>query len=90
MVVGMDLTDEIQNAIKNNEVIIGYKKSIKFIKLSTPKLIVIAKNAPEKIRKEIEYNVRISKSRVEVFQGSSRELGILCGKPFPVTTLIIK
>jgi large subunit ribosomal protein L30e len=86
----MTLTETIQAALKANKVILGYKKSIKFIKSNTPKLIVIAKNSPEEIRKEIEHNAKIAGIKVDVFEGSSKELGIVCGKPFPVTTLVIK
>lgn len=86
----MSLTETIQSALKSGQAIIGYKESIRFIKVSTPKLIVIAKNTPEKIKKEIEHNAKIAKIKVEVFSGNSKELGVVCGRPFPVTTLIIK
>lgn len=84
------ITEEIQSAIKSNKVIFGYRKTIKFIKINTPKLIVIAKNAPENMKKEIEHNAKIAKTRLEVFGGTSKELGIVCGKPFPVATITIK
>ncbi|MDI6798576.1 MAG: 50S ribosomal protein L30e [Candidatus Aenigmarchaeota archaeon] len=86
----MDLSKIILEALKSNNVIIGYKKSIAFLKLNKPKLIVIANNAPERIRKEIEYNAKIAGVRVEITDSNSKELGVLCGKPFPVTTLVIK
>jgi len=86
----MSLTETIQSALKSGKVIIGYEESIKFIKISAPKLIVIAKNAPEKIKNEIEYNAKIAKIKVEIFDGNSKELGVICGKPFPVTALTIK
>jgi len=86
----VSLTETIQAALKSGKTIIGYKESIKFIKVSNPKLIVIAKNAPEKTRKEIEYNAKIGKAKVEIFDGNSKELGVICGKPFPVTTIVIK
>ena len=86
----MTLTEEIQTAIKSGKAVIGYKESIKFIKLNTPKLIVITKNMAENDRKEVEHNAGISGVRLEMFDGSSKELGIICGKPFPVTTVVIK
>lgn len=86
----MSLEDTIQAAVKTGKAVIGYRRSIKFIKINTPKLIVVAKNTPEKLRKEIEHNAKISGIKIDAFQGSSKELGIFCGKPFPVTTLVIK
>ena len=86
----MVLTNDIQSAIKSNKVIIGYNESTNYIKTNTPKLIIVANNLPISIRKELEHNAKISKTNFEVFDGTSRELGVVCGKPFPVTTIIIK
>ena len=84
------MTEEIQSAIKANRIIFGYRETIKFIKMNTPKLIVISKNLPENMKKEIEHNVKISGTKIEEFDGSSKELGVTCGKPFPVAALTIK
>ncbi|MEM5790545.1 MAG: 50S ribosomal protein L30e [Candidatus Aenigmatarchaeota archaeon] len=86
----MDLIKEIQMALKENRVIIGYRESIDFIKSNKPKLVVMAKNVPENMRKEIEHNAKIFDLEVIVFEGSSKELGVICGKPFPISTLVIK
>jgi len=86
----MDLAREIQAALKENKVIIGYKESIDFIKSNKPRLIVVAKNIPENMRKEIEHNAKIFGLELVVFEGSSKELGIICGKPFPISTIVIK
>ncbi len=86
----MSLTDNIQTAIKSSKVIIGYNESINYIKTNTPKMIIVANNLPVIIRKELEHNAKISKTKFEIFDGTSRELGVVCGKPFPVTTIIIK
>ena len=86
----MSLEDEVQAALKGGEAVLGFRKSIKFIKLNSPKIIVIANNIPKEMGNEIEYNAKISKTKVEVFKGSSKELGVICGKPFPITTLVIK
>jgi len=86
----MTLTEEIQSAIKSDKTIFGYRKTINFMKLYTPKLIIIAKNVPENMRKEIEHNAEIAEVKVKVFNGTSKELGLICGKPFPITTITIK
>jgi large subunit ribosomal protein L30e len=86
----MVLIDEIQNALKENKAIIGYKESLRFLKVNSPKLIVIAQNIPENYKKEIEHNAKVSKIKIEVFDGSSKKLGVICGKPFSVSALAIK
>jgi len=86
----MPVEETIQDALKAKKAIVGYRQCIKFIKLDEPKLIVIAKNLPESMRKEIEHNAKISETSLEIFNGSSRDLGVVCGKPYPVSTVVIK
>lgn len=84
------LIETIQSAIKTNKIIIGYRRSMKFVKTSSPELIVIANNLPEKIKDGIEHNAKVGGVKVEIFNSNSKELGVVCGKPFPVSTLVIK
>lgn len=86
----MTLTDDIQSAIKSKKAIIGYNESINYIKFNTPKMIIVANNLPLSIRQGLEHNAKTSKTRFEMFDGTSRELGVVCSKPFPVTTIIIE
>lgn len=86
----MDVTEDVQQAVKANKAIIGYRESLSYIKTSKPKLIVMSNNLPSSARKEIEHNSKISKIKLETFGGTSRDLGVICGKPFPVSTLVIK
>jgi len=86
----MSAQEMIQEAIKAKKVVIGYRNSIKFIKVNTPKLIVISNNLPESLRKEVEQNAKVGKMKLETFDGTSRELGTFCGKPFPVSALVIE
>ena len=84
------LEDEIKKAVKERKAILGFRKSLKYIKTKKPKLIVISENIPEDRKKEIEYLAKLEKVKVEVFKGTSKELGIVCGKPFPVSILVIQ
>lgn len=84
------LNEEIQSAVKTNNAILGYRRSIKFLKLNKPKLIVMSNNVPQEIKSEIEHVSKLSDSKFEVFGGNSKDLGTFCGKPFPVSVLAIK
>lgn len=84
------LTEEIQTALKTSNAILGYRRSIKFIKINRPKLVVMSDNVPEQIRNEMEHIAKLSGLKLEVYDGNSRDLGIVCGKPFPVSVLTIK
>ena len=48
----------------------------------------MAKNIEDNLRKDIEGGS--SDSKLEIFEGTSRELGIMCGKPFPISVVVIK
>ncbi|MEM5794448.1 MAG: ribosomal L7Ae/L30e/S12e/Gadd45 family protein [Candidatus Aenigmatarchaeota archaeon] len=85
----MSLAKTIQDAIKSKKAIIGYRESIKYLKLNKAELIILAENSPEKIKKEIEHIAKIANIKLETVK-ESKELGVMCGKPFPVTTVVIK
>lgn len=86
----MSLEETIKESLARGEVVIGSNKCKKIVKTGKPKLVVLAKNAPEDLSKEIRYNAKVSGIKVEVFDGTSRELGILCGRPYPISILVIK
>ncbi len=86
----IDLTKTIQEKVRLNQVILGYNEVIKAIKLKNPELIVIANNVPKEKKESIEHNAKIAKINVKEFDSDSVNLGLICGKPFPVSVLAIK
>jgi large subunit ribosomal protein L30e len=86
----MDLTDLIKTKIQQDKVVIGYNRVIKLLKIESPEVIVIANNFPEEKKKTIEHNTKISKIELKEYSGDGINLGLLCGKPFPVGVLAIK
>jgi len=85
-----ELKKEIQDAVKEGTAVLGYRESIESIKNDSPKGVVIANNVPDDKLDEINHNTRLSAIEVDVFDGDSKELGLTCGKPFPVLVLVIK
>lgn len=84
------MIDELRNAIKEKNVIIGTKQAIKNLKLKNVKSIVVASNCPENVRKDIEYYSKLTGIKMENFDGTAKQLGILCGKPFSIAVMAIK
>jgi len=84
------MIDELRNAIKEKNVIIGTKQAIKNLKLKNVKSVVIANNCPENVRKDIEYYSKLTGIKMENFDGTAKQLGILCGKPFSIAVMAIK
>lgn len=84
------MTDELRNAIKEKKIIIGAKQTLKSLKAKSIKSVVLASNCPESIKKDVEYYSKLTGIKSENFDGTARQLGTLCGKPFSISVMAIK
>lgn len=83
----MDISKELKVAIKTGKVEVGYKVALKTLEKKKAKLVVVSASTPTDLIAKIKSasgDVPIS-----TYPGSSWDLGGLCGKPFPVTTVTI-
>jgi large subunit ribosomal protein L30e len=86
----MELEKLIKESLKENKIILGFNTVMKFLKVDHPELIVCANNIPEDRKKMIKHNAQISNVEIKEYPNDSVNLGLLCGKPFPVSVLAIK
>ncbi len=86
----MDLDKAITAAVKTGKVLFGANSAIQSAKTGKAKMIVIASNCPQKIREDLEYYCKLSKIPLLVYEGTSFDLGVACGKPFIVSALTIR
>ena len=86
----MDIERGIRVAVDTGKVILGSNKSIQAIKLGNGELVVLAANAPKTLKEDVEVYSKLSEIPVHVFDGSSVELGSVCGKPFTVSVLVVQ
>ncbi|AKG38013.1 50S ribosomal protein L30 [Infirmifilum uzonense] len=84
-----DLIRELQTVLKTGKAFLGYRRTIKAIINAQAKLVILARNAPSHISEEIKYYASLSQIPVYVFNGSSRELGAACNKPYLVSAIAI-
>ena len=80
---------ELRDALKENNVVIGSKTTIKYLKLGNVKIVVLASNCPENTKSDIEHYAKTSGIEVKDFDGTSKQLGVFCGKPFAIASLAI-
>jgi large subunit ribosomal protein L30e len=85
-----ELREAAQDAVKAGTAVLGYKESLQLIRTGSSKMAVVANNAPEPRMAELAHDAKVSGVRLEVFDGDSRELGLICGRPFPVLVLAIR
>ncbi len=83
----MDISKELKVALKTGKVEVGYKVGLKTLGKKKAKLVVISANTPTDLASKIK--VTAGEIPLYIYPGSSWELGGLCGKPFPVTTVTI-
>ena len=85
----MDVDRGIRVAVDTGDVTLGSEKSIQSLKLGKGHLVVVARNAPKDIIEDVEYYANLSEISSFVYDGTSVDLGSVCGKPFTVATLIV-
>jgi large subunit ribosomal protein L30e len=85
-----ELREAVHAAVKEGKAVLGYNESLELVRNGTPSMAVVANNAPEARMAELSHDAKLSGVRLETFDGDSRELGLICGKPFPVLLLAIR
>jgi large subunit ribosomal protein L30e len=84
------MIDDLRNAVNEKKIIIGSKQAIKNLKLKNVKQVFMTSNCPDNIKKDIEYYSKLTGIKVENFDGTAKQLGVFCGKPFSIAVLAIK
>ncbi len=85
-----EIDPELYLALKSGNVLLGAKKVIKQLKSgSNPKLVVVASNAPESIKVEIEYLAKVAGVPLYQYPGKSIDMGRAFKKPFFVSAAAI-
>ena len=85
----MNAFDSIKKAMKDNNLIIGYNRSIKALKTSKAELIILANNTPARILSEVKSAAKVANIPIEVIDKSNVELGATCKKPFSVSIVSV-
>lgn len=85
-----ELRAVVQDAVKAGKAVLGYKETVELLRNGSPAMVVVADNAPEDRMRELANDSKVSGIRLETFGGDSTELGLICGKPFPVLVLAIR
>ncbi|HDN82898.1 MAG TPA: 50S ribosomal protein L30e [Candidatus Altiarchaeales archaeon] len=84
-----DIKASIQRIVKKGKVLFGSKETIESLLIGNPKYIILSNSCPREKRDRIIYYSRLAKVPYKILDINSKELGILCGKPFPVASMAI-
>ena len=86
----IDINKALAITVKTGKVVFGGNKTLTAARVGKAKLIIVASNCPRNIREDVEYYSKLSNIPSIVYNGSSLDLGMACGKPFMVSALTIK
>ncbi len=80
---------ELRMAVTTGRVGLGSKRALREMRRGRPKMAIISINCPAEMKERIENYGRLSNIPVLSHQKDSLDLGLLCGKPFPVSAIVI-
>eukprot|EP00815_Leptocylindrus_aporus_P002046 CAMPEP_0116049982 /NCGR_PEP_ID=MMETSP0322-20121206/116_1 /TAXON_ID=163516 /ORGANISM="Leptocylindrus danicus var. apora, Strain B651" /LENGTH=96 /DNA_ID=CAMNT_0003532459 /DNA_START=170 /DNA_END=460 /DNA_ORIENTATION=+ len=83
------MNSRIKLVMKSGKAILGYKATLKSLRTSKAKMILIASNCPPLRKSELEYMAMLSKTQVHHYPGDNNELGTACGKFFRASVMTI-
>jgi large subunit ribosomal protein L30e len=86
----IDLDRSIGLAVKTGKVMFGAENALKNAKTGKVRLIVAASNCSSEFLKDLKYCCQLSEIPLITYEGSSRELGVVCGKPYTVSALCVR
>merc|ERR1712046_267807 len=75
--------------MKSGKALLGYKSTLKALRMGKAKLILISSNCPPLRKSEIEYYAMLAKTAVHHYSGNNITLGTACGKMFRTSVLSI-
>jgi len=86
-----DVNRELQKVLNNGKVLIGSKETMKAFMRNEAKVIIHASNCPEKIKRVFEDAETEENGERTIYEypANSLELGLACGKPYPIASLCI-
>ena len=83
------MNSKIQIVMKSGKAVLGYKTTLRSLRLNKAKIVLISSNTPALRKSEIEYLAMLAKCGVHHYAGNNSELGTACGKYYRVSVLAV-
>mmetsp|Transcript_37008 Transcript_37008/g.54346 ORF Transcript_37008/g.54346 Transcript_37008/m.54346 type:complete len:112 (-) Transcript_37008:79-414(-) len=83
------MNSRLQLVMKSGKAILGYKASVKSLRVGKSKMVLISSNCPPLRKSEVEYLAMLAKTQVHHYTGTNTELGTACGKFYSCSVLSI-
>lgn len=85
----MEVQKSIRMAVSTGEVLLGKNETLRSLNTGKCKLVVAANNVPRDLMITLKKRAEMNGVPVYEFEGTSVELGSVCGKPYPVMMMAV-
>lgn len=87
--MAIDLTKNVRLCIDSGKAELGSSKAKKLLLNGESKLLILSSNCPKDAGDDLKHYAKLSNVNIVDYIGSSLELGVACGKPFPVSAFTV-
>jgi large subunit ribosomal protein L30e len=85
----VEIEKELPLLFKTGKVVYGFREVMKTIYAKKVLGLIIARDMPKNLYDKLIYYVKIFSIPYYIYEGSSKELGVLCGKKFVISSIAI-
>lgn len=82
--------EQLRDAVAAGTALIGSRSVLRAIRTGSTKSVIITSNCPSTTAADIQKLARMAGISVERFDGTGKQLGTLCGKPFAIAAAAIR
>ena len=80
---------QLRLALSTGRVQLGSKEAVRELRRGRAKMAIISNNCPKEMKESIENYGKLGKTPIWNHEKDSVDLGMLCGKPYPVSAIVI-
>ena len=84
-----DARKEIRRAVDTGKVIFGERTAEKNVLKGIGEVLILSQNIKQATKERLEHYAKLSEIELLEFNGTAKELGSVCGKPFPVQAMVV-
>ncbi len=85
-----DIEKQIALLMSTGKVMLGTRRTTKELMLGDVKAVIYADNIPERTQEDLQHYAQLANVKLIKYEGSSLQLGKLCGKLHPVSLIAVK
>jgi large subunit ribosomal protein L30e len=85
----MNFEAEMKKVLKDGKISVGEKQAKKALLGGSAKLVIVASNAGAQMKEDLKRYAELSEIKYYEYPESAKELGYVCAKPFPISSLAI-